>query len=101
MSTVYTMSALEHLSDLQLRGLLSRARYDLDCSVAGSSSAAMRCSIWRTSAACSRSGARGPGRRGAEPRGSPALRKRSAGYGIPPTKPLVSSFFIRVRRTPT
>ena len=32
MSTVYTMSALQHLSDLQLRGLLRRARYDLDCS---------------------------------------------------------------------
>ncbi len=36
MSTVYTMSALLHLSDLQLRGLLRRARYDLDCSIKGS-----------------------------------------------------------------
>ena len=36
MSTVYTMSALLNLSDLQLRGLLQRARYDLDCSIAGS-----------------------------------------------------------------
>ena len=36
MSTVYTMSALLHLSDLQLRGLLCKARYDLDCSTPGS-----------------------------------------------------------------
>ena len=36
MSTVYTLSALLHLSDLQLRGLLNRARYDLNCSVKGS-----------------------------------------------------------------
>ena len=36
MSTVYTMSALLHLTDLQLRGLLNRARYDLDCSTTGS-----------------------------------------------------------------
>ena len=36
MSTVYTLSALLHLSDLQLRGLLNRARYDLDCSITGS-----------------------------------------------------------------
>ena len=36
MSTVYTLSALLHLSDLQLRGLRNRARYDLDCSIAGS-----------------------------------------------------------------
>jgi hypothetical protein len=36
MSTVYTLSALQTLSDLQLRGLLQRARYDLDCSIAGS-----------------------------------------------------------------
>jgi hypothetical protein len=36
MSTVYTLTALLHLSDLQLRGLLNRARYDLDCSIAGS-----------------------------------------------------------------
>jgi hypothetical protein len=36
MSTVYTTSALLHLSDFQLRGLLNRARYDLDCSIAGS-----------------------------------------------------------------
>jgi hypothetical protein len=32
MSTVYTMSLLQSLSDLQLRGLLQRARYDLHCS---------------------------------------------------------------------
>ena len=36
MSTVYTLSALLHLTDMQLRGLLNRARYDLDCSIAGS-----------------------------------------------------------------
>ena len=36
MSTVYTLSALQHLSDLQLRGLLSKARYDLGCSTPGS-----------------------------------------------------------------
>ena len=36
MSTVYTLSALLHLSDLQLRGLRNRARYDLDCSTPGS-----------------------------------------------------------------
>ena len=36
MSTVYTMSALQHLSDLQLRALLRKARYDLDCSTPGS-----------------------------------------------------------------
>ena len=36
MSTVYTLSALLHLSDLQLRGLLNRARYDLNCSLKGS-----------------------------------------------------------------
>ena len=36
MSTVYSLSALLHLSDLQLRGLLNRARYDLNCSVKGS-----------------------------------------------------------------
>ena len=36
MSTVYTLSALLHLSDLQLRGLLCKARYDLDCSTPGS-----------------------------------------------------------------
>ena len=32
MSTVYTISALQILNDLQLRGLLQRARYDLYCS---------------------------------------------------------------------
>ena len=36
MSTVYTLSALQNLSDLQLRGLLHKARYDLDCSTPGS-----------------------------------------------------------------
>lgn len=36
MFTVYTTSALQHLSDLQLRGLLRRVRYDLDCSTPGS-----------------------------------------------------------------
>jgi len=36
MSTVYTLSALLHLTDMQLRGLLHRARYDLNCSVKGS-----------------------------------------------------------------
>lgn len=36
MSTVYTLSALLHLSDMQLRGLLHRARYDLNCSLKGS-----------------------------------------------------------------
>lgn len=36
MSTVYTTSALQNLSDLQLRGLLNRARYDLNCSMRGS-----------------------------------------------------------------
>ena len=36
MSTVYTLSALLHLSELQLRGLLNRARYDLNCSLKGS-----------------------------------------------------------------
>jgi hypothetical protein len=36
MSTVYTLSALLHLTDLQLRGLLNRARYDLNCSIKGS-----------------------------------------------------------------
>jgi hypothetical protein len=36
MSTVYTMSELLHLSDRQLRALLSKARYDLDCSTPGS-----------------------------------------------------------------
>ena len=36
MSTVYTLSALLHLTDMQLRGLLNRARYDLNCSLKGS-----------------------------------------------------------------
>ena len=36
MSTVYTLSALLHLNDMQLRGLLNRARYDLKCSIKGS-----------------------------------------------------------------
>jgi hypothetical protein len=36
MSTVYTLTALLHLSELQLRGLLNRARYDLNCSLKGS-----------------------------------------------------------------
>lgn len=36
MSTVYTLSALLHLTDMQLRGLLHRARYDLNCSLKGS-----------------------------------------------------------------
>ena len=36
MSTVYTLSALLHLGDLQLQGLRNRARYDLDCSTPGS-----------------------------------------------------------------
>lgn len=36
MSTVYTLSALLHLTDLQLRGLLNRARYDLNCSLKNS-----------------------------------------------------------------
>ena len=36
MSTVYTLSALLHLTDMQLRGLLNRARYDLNCSTKGS-----------------------------------------------------------------
>ena len=36
MSTVYTLSALLHLSDMQLRGLLHRAQYDLNCSLKGS-----------------------------------------------------------------
>jgi hypothetical protein len=36
MSTVYTLSALLHLSEHQLRGLLNRARYDLNCSLKGS-----------------------------------------------------------------
>ena len=37
MSTVYTTSALQNFSDLQLQALLRQARYDLDCSLAGSS----------------------------------------------------------------
>ncbi len=37
MSTVYTMSALQNFSDLQLQALLRQARYDLDCSLTGSS----------------------------------------------------------------
>jgi hypothetical protein len=36
MSTVYSTSALQTLSDRQLRGLLCKARYDLDCSTPGS-----------------------------------------------------------------
>ena len=36
MSTVYSTSALQSLSNLQLRGLLCKARYDLDCSTPGS-----------------------------------------------------------------
>jgi hypothetical protein len=36
MSTVYSTSALQALSTLQLRGLLSKARYELDCSTPGS-----------------------------------------------------------------
>jgi hypothetical protein len=36
MSTVCTTSALQTLSDRQLRGLLSKARYDLDWSTPGS-----------------------------------------------------------------
>jgi len=36
MSTVYSTSALQALSNLQLRGLLCKARYDLDCSTPGS-----------------------------------------------------------------
>ena len=65
----------------------------------------MRCLRLKTSTACSRSEARGPGRRGAEPRCLPALRKRSAGFGssqgMPPTKLLVSSLLISVSLTPT
>jgi len=37
MSTVYTTSALQNRSDLELQALLRQARYDLDCSLAGSS----------------------------------------------------------------
>ena len=36
MSTVYSTSALQYLSNLQLRGLLCKARYDLGCSTPGS-----------------------------------------------------------------
>src|SRR5665213_4511817 len=36
MSTVYSTSALQALSNLQLRGLLCKARYDLNCSTPGS-----------------------------------------------------------------
>ena len=36
MSTVYSTSALQALSNLQLRGLLCKARYDLNCSAPGS-----------------------------------------------------------------
>lgn len=36
MSTVYSMSALQSLSNFQLRGLLSKTRYDLGCSTPGS-----------------------------------------------------------------
>jgi len=36
MSTVYTMSALQTLTDRQLRALLCKARYDLGCSTPGS-----------------------------------------------------------------
>ena len=36
MSTVYSTSALQALSDRQLRALLCKARYDLDCSAPGS-----------------------------------------------------------------
>jgi len=36
MSTVYSTSALQALSDRQLRALLCKARYDLDCSTPGS-----------------------------------------------------------------
>jgi hypothetical protein len=36
MSTVYSTSALQALSNLQLRGLLCKARYDLDHSTPGS-----------------------------------------------------------------
>ena len=36
MSTVYSTSALQALSNFQLRGLLCKARYDLDHSTPGS-----------------------------------------------------------------
>jgi hypothetical protein len=36
MSTVYTTSALQTRSDLELHALLRKARYDLDCSAPGS-----------------------------------------------------------------
>ena len=36
MSTVYSTSALQALSNFQLRGLLCKARYDLNCSAPGS-----------------------------------------------------------------
>ena len=105
MFTVYTTSALQHLSDLQLRGLLRRVRYDLDCSTPNSyerRDALLTIeNIYRVLAQRSIV----PGRRGAKPRCLPALRKRSAGIvssqGIPPTKPLVSSFLISVSLTPT
>ena len=106
MSTVYTTSALQHLSDLQLRGLLRRVRYDLDCSTPNSYERRdALLNRLKTSTACSRSEACVPGRRGAEPRCLPALRKRSAGIvssqGMPPTKLLVSSLLISVSLTPT
>ena len=36
MSTVYSTSALQALTNRQLRGLLCKARYDLGCSAPGS-----------------------------------------------------------------
>ena len=36
MFTVYTTSALQALSNFQLRGLLCKVRYDLDCSTPNS-----------------------------------------------------------------
>jgi hypothetical protein len=80
MSTVYSTSALQTLSNLQLRGLLCKARYDLDCSTPGSferRDALINLENIRPRSRASPECA--PGRRGAEPRCLPALRKRSAG----------------------
>ena len=69
------------LSDLQLRGLLCRARYDLDCSTPGSFERRdALINLENIRRVLAHAAARGPGRRGAEPRRSPALPKRSAGF---------------------
>ena len=81
MSTVYTLSALLHLTDIQLRGLLNRARYDLDCSIKGSierRDALLNLEIIHRALAHAARAA--PAAGVLNPDGLPALPKGSAGF---------------------